>query len=267
MKGIYMKKKMHDDLTEIQLINRRFGMTLKVSLFYIDHLLIDTGTIRKKEQLLPVFNEWDIEQVVVTHHHEDHSGLAYWLEENKDLKIYGHYSGVDLGRSTKRLPFYRRVFWGPKKPYNISPLQESFQTNRYTWDVIHTPGHAPDHIALFNREKKWMFGGDLYVQRQPKSMFSFESVPTLIQSLKTLLTYDFSIYICSHVGVIPRGREAIEGKLNYLKMMQKNILTLHEAGLSVNNIRKKLLPERHPLHYLSFLDNSPKHMIRSVLRD
>lgn len=260
-----MQIKSYDDLTEIQLINRRFGMTLKVSLFLIDQLLIDTGTIRKKKQLLPLFKQKDIEQVIITHHHEDHSGLAYWLEQHKNVKIYGHSSGFALGQSTKRLPFYRRVFWGPKKPYEIVPLEKTFQTSNYTWDVIHTPGHAPDHIALFNREKKWMFGGDLYVQRQPKAMFSFESVPTLIRSLETLLTYDFSTYICSHVGVIPEGRQAIKGKLNYLKMMQENILTLHEAGLSVHHIRKKLLPERHPLHYLSFFDNSPNHMIRSVI--
>lgn len=262
-----MKVHTYEDLQQIELYHRMFGITLKASIYFIDGLLIDTGTIRKKKQLIPIFNAWDIDKVLLTHHHEDHSGLAYWLESEKKVPIYSHKLGVQKGTINSRLPFYRRVFWGPKKSYNPLETDETFSTKQYTWEVIHTPGHAKDHIALYNKEKGWLFGGDLYVQRRPKSMFSFESVPHLIQSLEKVLTYDFTTYICSHVGVIPNGYEVIAEKLSYLYFIQKKVLTLHKQGLSAVDIRKQLLPEHHLLHYLSFFDNSPIHLIRSIINE
>jgi len=110
-----------------------------------------------------------------------------------------------------------------------------------------------------------MFGGDLYVQRQPKSIFSFESIPELIQSLQRILTYDFTTYMCSHVGIIPDGRKAIKGKLDYLLSIQDQVIYLHEKGWSFTEIKKKLFPGRHILHYISLFDNSPTHIIRSII--
>jgi|SRR5690625_648888 len=255
-----------EDMIQVDMTNEMFGLSLHVSIFYIDGLLIDTGTVKKKRELLPYFHEWDIQEVIVTHHHEDHTGLAYWLQQQKDVPIYTHALGLEKCQQYEHLPLYRRVFWGSRKPFQPRPLKSKHQTKHYTWDIIYTPGHANDHIALFNREKKWLFGGDLYVQPRPKSMFAFESVPDLINSLKKILTYDFKTYICSHAGIIHQGREAIKRKLNYLENMQQDVLSLYEEGMSPRQIRKKLLPEKHPLHYLSFFENSPKHMVNSILK-
>src|SRR5699024_5577183 len=187
--------------------------------------------------------------------------------KEKNLPIYSHQLGIAKGVAKTRLPFYRRVFWGPRKSYPAITISDTFVTNNYRWDIIHTPGHAKDHIALYNAEKGWLFVGDLYVQRQPKSMFSFESVPQLIRSLERVLTYDFATYICSHVGVIENGRQVIKDKLNYLQAVQGEILLLHEQGMTTSEIRRRLFPERHMIQYFSFFDNSPSHLIRSVINE
>src|SRR5690625_7888835 len=82
-----MKIDTYEDMTQIELSNRMFGMTLKASLYFVDGLLIDTGTIRKKKQLVNILNDLPIEKVLLTHHHEDHSGLAHWLSREKNLPI------------------------------------------------------------------------------------------------------------------------------------------------------------------------------------
>jgi len=260
-----LKVHSYEDMTQVELYNRMFGMTLKTSIYFIDGLLIDTGTIRKKKQLIPMFKSWSIDKVLLTHHHEDHSGLAHWLVAEKNVPLYCHELGISKGVAKSRLPLYRRIFWGPKKPYQANVVNETLSTNNYMWQIIHTPGHAKDHIALYNANKRWLFGGDLYVQRKPKSMFSFESVPELIKSLETILTYDFTTYICSHVGIIEKGRQVIEEKLSYLRSIQDEILFLHEKGMTHTDIRKKLFPERHMIQYFSLFDNSPVHLIRSVI--
>src|SRR6185312_5639646 len=135
--------------------------------------------------------------------------------------------------------------------FNPIAIGDTYKTANYHWDVIHTPGHSHDHVALYNREKKWMFSGDLFVQSTQKSLFAFESVPEIIKSLKKLLTYEFETLICSHAGVIREGRKAIEKKLNFLQSVQQEVGMFHQKGLSPKEIRKKLFPKSHPMHYFS----------------
>lgn len=260
-----MNIKTFEDLKQGEVKVSMFGQELAVSVFMIDGLLIDTGPIKKKVELIKVFKQWDISNVILTHYHEDHTGLASWLQNHHQIPIYIHKLGVEKCIDITNIPLYRNVFWGKRKSFQPLPLGKEFKTELYTWDIIHTPGHSEDHIALYNREKKWMFGGDLYVQPKPKSMFAFESLPETIRSLEKTLTYDFSTYICSHAGFIPNGRRALEKKLDYLVSVQEKVLDLYQKGVSPHDIRKRLFPNNHPMNYLSFFENSPRHIIRSVL--
>ncbi len=243
----------------------RGGQRLLVSVFLIDNLLIDTGPSRKDDYLIPLFEKWEMQNVILTHHHEDHTGLANWLQHNKQVKIYMHETGVETCKIAAKLPLYRHLFWGKREPFEATPLGKTFQTEYYTWDIIHTPGHADDHIALFNREKGWLFGGDLFVNPKPKSLFKFESVPEIIHSLRKVLAYDFETYICSHAGVIFEGKKAIKNKLDYLISKQQEVLFLYNKGHSPKQIRKQLFPSRHPMQYFSLFENSPMHFIHSVI--
>lgn len=260
-----MEIKSYEDLMQAELNVTRGGQRLLVSVFLIDNLLIDSGPSRKDDYLIPLFEKWEMQNVILTHHHEDHTGLANWLQHNKQVKIYMHETGVETCKVAAKLPLYRHLFWGKREPFEATPLGKTFQTEYYTWDIIHTPGHADDHIALFNREKGWLFGGDLFVNPKPKSLFKFESVPEIIHSLRKVLAYDFETYICSHAGVIFEGKNAIKNKLDYLISKQQEVLFLYNKGLSPKQIRKQLFPSRHPMQYFSLFENSPMHFIHSVI--
>src|SRR5699024_5551110 len=183
----------------------------------------------------------------------------------REVPIYMHPKGIELCEKKAKLPIYRQVFWGKRPPFKAEPVSDIFRTPEYTWETIYTPGHADDHIALYNREKGWMFGGDLFVMPKPKSMYRFESLPTLIRSLRKVLTYNFDVYIDSHAGILPDGKKRLQEKLRYLIQVQQEVLFLYNEGTSVSKIRKKLFPERHFMHYVSLFENSPKHMIRSII--
>ena len=261
-----MKTSIYDDLQQVELHNMMAGQNLRVSIFYLDGMVIDTGPSKKIDTVFPFIQSWNAEKIVCTHHHEDHTGGAYYIAKKLNIPIYMHPLGVKICKEKAHMPLYRKIYWGNRLPFTALPLEDTFQTKQYTWDVLHTPGHADDHIALYNREKKWMFGGDLYVRPTPKSMFAFESIPQMIASLKKLLTYDFDVFICSHAGIIEEGRKAIEHKLAYLQQVQQDVQKLHEEGLSQRCIRKQLFPRKHPMHYLSFFENSPQHIVTSVLK-
>lgn len=253
---------------ELQFVNAKvtFGVqTMDIHVFYMDGLMIDTGPARKKPQLVPLFRTWDIDQVVLTHHHEDHTGLARWVQDHLHVPIYMHETGVELCAGKQVIPFYRKTFWGVNEPFDALPITSEFTSRNHTWQAIHTPGHAEDHLVLLNKDKGWLFGGDLYVSSRPKSMFAFESFEPMVQSLEKTLTLDFDVYICSHIGILPDGKKFLQEKLDYLLDLQGNIVQLHEKGYVPREIRKALLPKKHPMHYLSFFENSPMHLIHSVL--
>ncbi|TQS75284.1 MBL fold metallo-hydrolase [Ornithinibacillus gellani] len=260
-----MKRIIHEDLEQAEVRLAMFGQELKVSVYYLDGLLIDTGPSRKAKELRAFFESKPIEQIVLTHHHEDHTGMANWLYQRK-LPIYMHENGRDIGRQSISLPFYRRVFWGQRKPFETILLKHAIQTNLYSFEPIHTPGHAPDHVSLLVKEKGWLFGGDLFVQPYPKSAFAFEDIPEMMQSLRKVLAYDFDLYICSHAGPLPNGRQLLAKKLAYLEEMAGQIVAAHQKGWSSEEIRQVLFPNHHPMERLSFGESSPMHMIHSILK-
>src|SRR5690625_2790036 len=148
----------------------------------IDGLLIYTGPTTKRADLIRLLTDLKFTEVILTHHHEDHTGLAHWIQQHKKTPIYIHEYGVGDCEKNGKIPLYRRAFWGSRKAFQPQTLPHLFKTKQYTWDIIHTPGHAHDHVALYNREKRWMFGGDLYVQGTPKSMFRSEEHTSELQS-------------------------------------------------------------------------------------
>jgi len=259
-----MKFFTYEDLTQAEITNRWGRHSMTVSVYLIDGMMVDTGPIKKRKDLIPLFNEWKPSQVVLTHHHEDHTGMAASLQE-KGVPIYIHASGIPLCTDPMKLPLYRRVFWGERPPFQPAPIGQEHDSLNYKWEVIPTPGHAEDHIVLFNKEKGWMIGGDLYVHPQPKSAFSFESFPKMASSLRKVLTYDFDVYFCSHAGIIQNGRRAIQRKLDYLESVIQEIHHYESVGLSPREIHKKMFPKSHPMHVLSFFENSPRHIVNSVL--
>lgn len=260
-----MKLTTYEDLTQAEITNQWGRHSMTVSVYLIDGMMIDTGPAKKKNEMYQLFHEWNPSQVVLTHHHEDHTGMASWAQKQMGIPIFIHELGVNRCTEVMKLPLYRRVFWGERPPFQPARIGQTHESLTNTWEVIHTPGHAEDHIALFNKKKGWMIGGDLYVQPKPKSAFAFESFPVMAESLRKVLRYDFDTYVCSHAGVLPKGRQAIQKKLDYLESVIAEVQHHKGLGLTPREIHKKMFPKRHPMHLLSFFENSPRHIVNSVL--
>lgn len=241
------------------------GQSIRVSVFLVDGLLVDTGPASQRADLEKLLTSWEFEQVLLTHHHEDHVGMARWIQETKDVPIWMHLSGIAQAEKPMKLPFYRRVYWGERAPFRAMGLGDTLETQRFAWDVVHTPGHAFDHVALYNREKGWVFGGDLFANPRPKSFFAFESMDLMIGSLERVLALDFGTYFCAHLGVIEDGRTALEQKLAHLVETRQTILDLNSRGDSVEEIRRQLFRKRQPVEYFSLFESAAEHLIRSVL--
>src|SRR5699024_5079336 len=108
---------------------------------------------------------------------------------------------------------------GRRKQFNPLSLSDRIQSRRDVWEVIHTPGHSDDHVALYHEATGRLFSGDLFVTPKPKVMMKSESVSTIKRSIRSLLQLNFTSMFCSHSGYIKNGRTMLQEKLDYLETL------------------------------------------------
>ena len=149
---------------------------------------------------------------MLTHSHEDHSGNAAWIQQQKGIPIYVHRDSVSLCTKDGEYPFIDRHY-GERPAFIAQPLGTTLQTKSATWDVIETPGHTTDHVSFYNRETGAMFTGDLYIQTKTKVVLDEENIVHTLASLKKILNYDFQEVYCCHAGFLADGRARIQEKL------------------------------------------------------
>lgn len=266
---IFKKKVEQSEQNGVQMINGTIafqGVKLNVYSFLSDGVLIDTGAKSLEKEFHPFFDQHEIDQVMITHHHEDHTGGAAYLQQ-LGKPIYMNEQFITSCHSKANYPLYRKVFWGKRDPFQAKPMMSTFTNRGTTWETIHTPGHAEDHMAFLNKEKGQLFTGDLYCQDRTKVVLRDESIPTQINSLKRVLAYDFDEVFCNHAGYLKNGRDNLNRKLNYLLELQNEIFALHSKGLQPKQINKILFPQRYPILYFSMGEWDSLHIITSVLKE
>jgi len=243
------------------------GVKLNVHSFAVDGVLIDTGSASLEKEFQPFFKQQEIDQVVITHFHEDHTGCAAFLQRELNLPIYMNDMMLEYCKKKPDYPLYRKVFWGKRRPFHAKAIGKTISSRNAIWDVIDTPGHAIDHLAFLNRETGQLFTGDLYCQEKTKVALREESIPTIIDSLQRVLTYEFGEVFCCHAGYLKDGRVALQRKLDYLLDLQGKIIKLYEDGFSPNQISKALFPKKYPIIFLSRGEWESMHIVNSIIQE
>lgn len=243
------------------------GVKLNVYCFFVDGVLIDTGAKSLEKEYKPFFNQQDIDQVVITHFHEDHTGCAAFLQKERKLPVYMNDIMLEYCKKRPDYPMYRKLFWGKRSPFQAMAIGKTFSSRNATWDVIETPGHAIDHLAFLNRETGQLFTGDLYCQEKTKVALREENIPTIIQSLKKVLTYDFEDVFCCHAGYLEDGRATLQRKLDYLLDLQGKIIKHYEDGLSPSQIKHTLFPKKYPIVVFSSGEWDSVHIVNSIIQE
>lgn len=156
--------------------------------------LVDAGpdTSEAKEALLAGIEAHgrqlsEIHQVVITHSHPDHYGLAAWVAAESGALVISHpYCAARL--SGERSPSYQNIALAAillaagvpaaelermrqdmnhtsnfGRPVNVDHMVQDGDTLELgdgIWEVLHTPGHARGHLCLFHRPSGQLLSGD-----------------------------------------------------------------------------------------------------------
>ncbi|MFK9094626.1 MBL fold metallo-hydrolase [Bacillus salipaludis] len=261
-----IKVSMNEDVMCVEGNVQRSGLKLgTVYSFLVDGMVIDTGPQCLEADLIPFYENQNFELVALTHSHEDHSGLAPWIQENSIVPIYVHPKGLSVCAKACPYPKYRQITWGERSEFNALPLGDMIQSRSQEWKVIYTPGHADDHVAILDEEKGRLFSGDLFVSTKTKVIMDSESIPIIIDSIRRLLTYDFQSLYCCHAGYIQNGKSMLKQKLDYLENLSGEVGNLYKEGRSIEEIVHMLFPKKYPIIAFSEGQWDSRHIVTSIV--
>ena len=224
-----------------------FGELFTMVLY--DGVAVDPGSPKMRRSLARHLDRLKptIQRIVATHAHEEHVGNLNWLSDRIGIPLYVSEMTASFLTPFKKLPWVRATIIGQppdlRAPYQM--LGKTIESRSGHLQVIETPGHCDDHIALYDPEEKVLIAGDAF-------MGSYFATPNpdvdsrkWLVSLERLMELDIEILIEGHghihtlrtdvpdfPGVVIRQNPqvAIREKLDYLRWLRAQI----EAGFREN---------------------------------
>lgn len=245
------------------------GRPLMHAHFYmVGNLLIDTGFRNMRKAALGLIEGRKVETVLLTHHHEDHSGNAAMIRKRHGATVCGHPLAVEKMKKPYRILPYQHIMWGKTDPVKMKPLPPIIETGAFRFVPIHTPGHSRDHTVYLEENNGWLFSGDLFLGERIKFFRIDEKFADQLRSLKKILAYDFDTVFCGHRPRLAGGKKAIQNKLRFLEDTHGKIIALAEKGLSEKEIAKRMNGNRDRFVYVFTMGNACfANMVRSAMRD
>jgi hydroxyacylglutathione hydrolase len=185
-------------------------------------VLVDTGRNSTREKLLAALKPWDIELILLTHGHFDHTYNAAFLAQKFDAKIALHVADARLVRDNRihkidsRGPvgyFIKKVSIANINRIYIEPFEPAF----YLQDgqdlrpfgidaqIIALPGHTVGSIGILSG-KACIVGDTLMNICGVSRARIAEDFRALDRSIGTLKRTDAEIFYPGHGGPVERKR-------------------------------------------------------------
>lgn len=203
-------------------------------------------------QTLTLFEQEGLEvsqlhTVIISHTHADHVGaIAHFRQRVPGLTVLDHEVDAPYLQDNTLL---NRAFdadlvarYFPGKRFDIlefyaafCPISETWPDRTvlegdvlvcgaYTFEVIHTPGHHPGHISLYERKERVLFVGDMLGMEVPFYTPSSGGVEGYLTSMEKYRNLEIDLIIPSHGQLIEDARGAIEGAAGKVKRREERLL-------------------------------------------
>lgn len=237
-------------------------MGYDVSAYLLGDLLIDTGFPRGGGALLDAVETLRPRGVVVTHWHEDHAGNAAALAA-RGVPIVMDARCEMLLRERPAIRFYRRVVWGrsarltaPLVGLDPAPLV-----------MMETPGHSPDHLGVWDAERRILVSGDLFLGVKVRVAHRHERPRALLASLRTAAALEPRLLLDAHRGPLTDPANALRAKAAWLEETIERVSERAARGDHPRAIARRVLGRESAIGYVSAGEYSKIAFVRAVLEE
>ena len=181
-----------------------------------------------------------IHQILVTHTHQDHSPGAAPLKSATGARL--------LGRTTSHRHWQDSTFAPDRELHHDERLTPAAGA---TLRVIHTPGHASNHLCFLLEEERILFTGDHIIQGSTVVIDPPDGdMAAYIASLESLLREPLDYLAPGHGTLIGSPRAAIQGLIQHRLRREAKVMAS--------------LPRQHPVDLATLVrrvyDDVPVHL-------
>ncbi len=262
-----IKKIHHQEVEGVRFGKYNLADNSTTVMYSLGNTIIDSGPPNQWKDVKNYLSGTNFKKVVLTHHHEDHSGNSAGISNYFDVPVFCHKFGIEPIRKGFPLKLYQKIFWGRPKKFDPLPMPDKIDAgNGHILKPIHTPGHSPDHVCFLEPEKKWLFTGDLYLATRPKLFRADEDLAGEIESLKTILTYDFTTIFCAHKGIVENGYGELQKKLSYFNDLVNKVREMNLNGETTLEITHKLFGKKDSAGMISFRHICFENLVKECLK-
>ena len=158
---------------------------------------------------------------------------------------------------------YRRIVWGQTAPLvsGIVPFDPA------PLEIIATPGHSEDHIAVWDAERGIVASGDLFLGVKVRVAHEHESPSALLRSLKTVVALKPRLLLDAHRGALLNATELLRAKIDWLEKTIGEILSLAAVGADEREIQRRVLGAEPFVGRVSFGEYSKRSLVHGVLQE
>jgi glyoxylase-like metal-dependent hydrolase (beta-lactamase superfamily II) len=261
--------------------------------------LIDVGCggIPGIEHLVSGLNHWGLRlqhlhTVILSHAHPDHMGALGWILEKTRPKVYIHHLEVESAlvpanlEKTFDIPLAKKIWasFEPSDDLQEFDLLKFFQDSgcamsaagriekihagdildlgNFVFEVLHTPGHSPGHISLFERNRRILLPGDLVGKGPAWYTPSSGGVIAYLDSLEKLEALNADIVLPAHGRIIEIPSAAIQ-KIRQ-KLLERELLIrvmLNDGAKSTIQLTRALF-QNPLLHFFPGCAITESHIIK-----
>jgi len=202
----------------------------------------------------------NIKQILLTHTHPDHSPGTRLLQDNIDVPVFAL---ITESSKDQDITF---------TPERILIDGEIIANEYYSIEVIHTPGHASNHLCYLLKDEKLLFTGDHIMDGSTVVIASPDgSMQDYIDSLAKLKEYDLNKIAPGHGELIDEPYAVVDWIIKHRFERESKVIDVlkqHNSG-DLNTLVKDIYADvdamLHPVAKWSLESHLVKLMDEGVV--
>lgn len=173
-----------------------------------------------------------VSHILITHSHRDHCDGAKALQSLLGGEVMGF--GPTGGRRGAGAPGLGEAFVDPDfVPDRKLADGDVVKVGSVALDVLHTPGHAPDHLCFALVGQRTVFTGDHVMGWNTTVIAPPEgSLAMFLTSLEKLLPRHDKVFLPGHGGRVQSPQRVVRAYIMHRQWREQTILTCLEDGVS-----------------------------------